>query len=264
MYDLKPYQILSNNNSVLVYQMGKVGSSSISKSLEKIGIQASHIHSLYNNRGYELFNKFLLAKKYYPIHKKVLFYIFYLYHRLILRRRRNLKIITLVRDPVGVNISSFFHNLSYSAYEFEQKKVKNLEEAFFDKFNHDYALDWFDIEFLPVTGLDIYKHEFNKDAGFSIIRENNIECLAIKLEKLNDLEKVIAEFVGNDKFKLLNHNISADKWFNPVYQDFKHNTTFRQDYLNRIYSSKLAKHFYSDKEISKFKKRHLSSGATSE
>ena len=257
MYDLKSYQMLSADDIVPVYQMGKVGSSSVCKSLERVGIDAPHIHSLYTTRGYQLFHKFLLSQKNYPLHKKLICFLFFLWYRIKLRRRKHLKIITLVREPISVNISSFFSNLSTSAYELEQQNVETLEEAFFDKFNHDYVLDWFDIEFLPTTGLDIYKYDFDKEAGYSIIEEGNIECLVIKLEKLNRLEKVIADFVDNDSFKLKSHNISADKWFRPIYQDFKKNVKFSSEYVDRVYSSKLMRHFYSDKEISEFKSKYL-------
>ncbi len=249
--------MLSDEDIILVYQMGKVGSNSIRWSLEQIGIGAPHIHSLYKNRGYELYKNFLLSKMYYPLSKRILCALFYAWQRLKLRRRKHLKVITLVREPISVNVSSFFHNLSYFAYEFEQKNAKTLEEAFFNKFNHDYALDWFDIDFLPTIGLDIYKYGFDKEAGYAVIKEKNVECLVIKLEKLNGLESVIAEFVGNNDFKLQSHNVSADKWFNPVYLEFKKNVSFNPEFIDRIYSSKLMRHFYSDEEINTLKAKYL-------
>ena len=257
MYDLKSYQMLSDKAIVLVYQMGKVGSSSIQYSLEEVGIGAPHIHSLYKNRGCELYKNFLLAKMYYPCYKKLLFYLFYTFQRLKLRRRKHLKIITLVREPISVNLSSFFHNLSYPSYEIEQQNVSGIEEAFFEKFNHDYALDWFDNEFLPTIGLDIFKYNFDKQAGYAVIKEKNVDCLIIKLEKLNRLEKVIANFVDDENFKLINHNFSADKWFQPVYNDFKVNVKFDADYVGKMYSSKFMQHFYSIEEIQKYKDKFL-------
>jgi Putative capsular polysaccharide synthesis protein len=257
MYDLKSYQMLSDKDIILVYQMGKVGSNSIRWSLEKLGIGAPHIHSLYKNRGYELYKNFLLSKMYYPLHKKVLCSLFYAWQRFKLRRRKHLKVITLVREPISVNISSFFHNLSYFSYEIEQKNANSIEEAFVEKFNHDYALNWFDDDFLPTIGLDIYKHNFDKQAGYAVIKEKNVDCLIIKLEKLNGLEKVIADFVGNEEFKLINHNISSEKWFNPIYKEFKANIKFDADYVDKIYSSKFMQHFYSSEEISEFKNKFL-------
>jgi len=259
MYYSKYYRMLSEDNIVLVYQMGKVGSSSITSSLEKIDIKSLHIHSLYKNRGYALFKKFLLAKKYYFLYKRILLSVFYLWQRLKLHKHKNLKIITLVREPISVNISSFFHNLSYFAYEFEQNATSSIAESFFEKFNNDYTLDWFDTEWFPTIGVDVYKYDFNKEAGYSIIKEKNIECLIIKLEKLDELEAVIADFVGNDQFKLLNSNISTEKWYNSVYQDFKNNVKLSPEFIDRMYSSKLVQHFYSSKEIDGFRSKYLKS-----
>ncbi len=259
-YDFKSYRMLSEDNIILVYQMGKVGSNTIRWSLKKAGLKVSHIHSLYLNRGYEFYKNFLLSQVNYPATKKILYSFFYQWQRLKLRRRKKLKIITLVREPVSVNISSFFQNLSYFAYEYEHKAASSLYEAFFDKCNHDYVLDWFDKEFLPTTGLDIYQYDFDKDAGYSIIKEKKVECLVIKLEKLDELEGAIAEFVGVRDFKLVRHNVSAHKWFNPVYREFKRNVMFSLEFIERIYSSRLVQHFYSEDEINEFMDKYLKSG----
>ena len=43
--------------------------------------------------------------------------------------------------------------------------LDRLIEEFPDKFNHDGVLDWFDNEFKPVLGVDIYEHKFPHDIG---------------------------------------------------------------------------------------------------
>ena len=41
--------------------------------------------------------------------------------------------------------------------------------------------------------------------------------------------------------------------FKPMYADFVKNTVFREGYLDRMYTSDIAQHFYSEEEISGFR-----------
>jgi hypothetical protein len=87
---------------------------------------------------------------------------------------RDMRLTSVVRDPVAINLSSFFYNfgprnpglsiLSLSDSEIVDRLVAG--EAFSSP---SYHLDWFDIEVSPQMGIDVYRNEsFPIEKGFEI------------------------------------------------------------------------------------------------
>jgi len=92
---------------IIVYQMGKVGSRSVFESLKESGVKPIfHVHRMIPSNiervknGYRKRNVTPLNERIGPI----------LYNK-ILKSKRKAKIITLIREPLGRNISAFFQNL---------------------------------------------------------------------------------------------------------------------------------------------------------
>lgn len=144
------YQLLKEQDSpVLIYQMGKVGSSALEKSIPK----SIHLHDLMSIDA---------EKQISPVraqlHNPATNYIKRLLKRLImsrmLKRKKQVRIISLVREPIGRNISMFFQSLPFwmaakylnddSAVRSERSQL--LHEAFEEHVNHQYPLEWFDNE----------------------------------------------------------------------------------------------------------------------
>ena len=91
-----------------------------------------------------------------------------------MRGRRTLKIVTLVRDPIGRNVSMYFHDLHYwLAYYFSEvrpdrdgaRRNRPLIDCFRETFDHRYPLDWFDKELKRLSGIDVYEHAFDRTTG---------------------------------------------------------------------------------------------------
>ena len=94
-------------NKIFIYQMGKVGSTSLEESIEN----SVHMHTLYSNsecwvREAQLWG--LLS----PL-QKIKRYVGSKLDRMIIRSNNEVKIITLVRDPVARDVSMFFQRLPY-------------------------------------------------------------------------------------------------------------------------------------------------------
>ena len=244
---------------ILIYQMGKVGSTSLESSL---GSRAHHAHSLF---GFHRFKYFVKDPNLFHDPKIELeVWMKSLLKRAYLRfSRRPLKIISLVREPVSRNVSAYFQELdSRIKILFPAKndrfKTKNyinvVEEDFYNIGAHDTPLKWFDDEIKRAFGIDAFAHEFDRESGYTIIREKNIELMILKLEKLNGLEKKVSEFCG-ERISLKNENESGNKWYHSIYRDFKHNFQPRTEYINSLYDSKFMAHFYTDEEIAGFRKK---------
>jgi hypothetical protein len=175
------------------------------------------------------------------------------------------KIITLVRDPIARNISSFFQLID-DEYEFDYRKkarsmstdelVEELIQFFLERHDHDVPLTWYDVELKPIFAIDVFATEFPKSRGYQIYHGENADVLLIRLEDLDRCAAVaLKEFLGIESFKLMNTNISTDKYYADAYREFIRKVHLPPDYIDRMYTSKFVRHFYSDEEIDLFRAR---------
>ena len=194
----------NNEQPILVYQMGKVGSSTVSETLEKLNINNSiyHVHFLSDKNINDITLRYQnLTKSIVPMH---LVRSKYLVKKFDLKKDK-IKIITLTREPLGRIISDFFQNLYYESPELIYKDDKIDYASALEKvkesilqydIENEYAATWFDKEFKEALGIDVYDFDFGKEKGYQIIKKNNMECLILKMEKLNEVGiKAINEFL---------------------------------------------------------------------
>jgi hypothetical protein len=110
------------------------------------------------------------------------------------------KIITLVREPVGRNVSAFFQNykrFTGSGFHDSYFEAVDLINMFFKNYNHEVPLSWFDIEIKETLDIDVYDYTFPKEKGFLAIQKGNIELLILKMEMSDAIkQKVISEFLN--------------------------------------------------------------------
>jgi hypothetical protein len=124
--------------------------------------------------------------------------------------------------------------------------------------NPDYGhqFNWFDNEIKAVLGIDVYKHPFNREKGYSIIKQDNIEVLVLKLEKLNTLESVIGEFVGVSDFKLVNINEANSKPVKYLYKNVRESIKLPRKIFDFYYKDNpRMNHFYTKEEQAEFLKK---------
>lgn len=234
---------LNYTEPIIIYQMGKVVSKSIHLSLKK----------------------FIDKNKYSLFHTHTLNYLYQdpvvqLLYNHIIRLRKPTKFISLVRDPIARNVSSFFEmkNIFFKGRDINTIATKELINVFFDKFHHKYPLIWFDIELLQVTGVDIFEHQFNKENGTLAITQKEFEILILKTElNNNEKELVIKDFLSLNEFKLNNHNVTEEKKVSRQYLSFIDEIKFSEQFLKKIYSSAYMKYFYTQDEINNFYQKWL-------
>lgn len=229
---------------LLIYQMGKVASTSIENSLKRrsdLKFHIYHIHSFYSPISYEMFKNFNCVKYYHSLWDRFIYYIRNVIILSLFKRNKRIKIISLVREPVSRNVSMFFQDIQIPVFELSKlfdnrldsnSNLKALEKIFYDKLNHNYGVEWLDNELKRAFGIDVYKYDFNKEKGFSLIKQGNIELMIIKMEKINELEKEIGEFLDIKDFRLVNENTSEKKWYSCVYKEFIKNFRPSEDYIN--------------------------------
>jgi hypothetical protein len=248
---------------IIIYQMGKVGSSTIYSSLKSADIPNAiyqvHFLSLNGIKSTEAYLKSL--KEPTPSHLRISRALRY---KLALNREAPARIITLVRDPVARKISSLFQNLRLHRKRYLDE-IGNLKQSvliddlkkYADTFDEtsDYCCSWFDTEFKAFLDIDPFKYDFDKENGFGIIEKNNIKVLILRMEDLNNIfSNAISSFLAmkEHRVQLCSSNIGSQKKYSNVYQDVLLRLKLDRPTCEKIYSSKYVSHFYNEKLKDRF------------
>ena len=266
---------------LLIYQMGKVGSKTIRSSLKasNLDMPIFLVHFLSQDRVREMEIERL---KYLGTSKETLLRHIWRYMYLNDRIAGGMdgerwKIITLTREPISRNLSTFFENLEIESLDNEKRyrvqsdyydfdlslDLDNLDELtamFFNRLHHERPLKFFDDEIKRVFGMDVYSSDFPMDSGYKIYAADSVDVLLIRLEDLNScVHEAIRDFLWITDLDIVNSNVGKDKPNAALYDVFKRSMVFPRSYVDKMYDSKYARHFYSSEEIAAFRSRwHIS------
>lgn len=132
--------------------------------------------------------------------------------------------------------------------------VDEMAELFLSKADHKLPLVWFDKYLKPVFGIDVFDQIFPVPKGYEIYKNNKVELLLIKLE---DLDRCAGEafkgFLGIENFALVKANITSEKADSKAYAKFIKTIRLPDSYIDEMYSSQLAQHFYTQSEIDRLR-----------
>jgi hypothetical protein len=240
--------------SIFVYQMGKVGSSSLEMNIPK----SIHIHNFYDNDPC-----WVNMRLHFPGYKLyVKYHAFYFIRRLFFWSRRKTKIITVVRDPHERNMSMYFQNLhswlvhAYTGFPKGRSDVKAvlgrsegvgvLYQVYDQVFPKRYPLDWFDFEFKKLTGINVYDYSFDKVQGYSRINTKKYEILILRADLIDKNINVVNEFCSLKLSDLKNSNDGSKKWYSTVYKEFKAGYKLSENDSLLYSESKYVKHFFDE------------------
>lgn len=225
---------------VFVYQMGKVGSTSIYNSLRKYYPgEVLHAH------------KFGTASDVGSIHR---------FYSVVRKEPLPVKIICPIRDPLSHNVSALFQNFRhYTGYRFRDYpgSVDDLLATFLQEGYHVHPLIWLDDNLLANFGIDVYTTPFPA-SGHCTYRNGQVEALVIRHD-VPDAKKtaVISEFVGCANFTLHNANISSHKVYAEMYRSMK-KRKLPAPYVEEMLDAKYTRHFYG-REISTLRQQWTAS-----
>lgn len=237
---------------IMVYQMGKVGSRTIVDSLYQYGFESWHIHYLSKK-----FNKWIEKREPITFLEAV--------DQVAGNRMEKIKVISLVRNPIERNVSSFFQNIEnfhpelVRGYRDGSVSIEKIIEVFFHRHgieDHDQPLTWWNRELKGMLNVDIFRSKFPKEKGYCIYQTDKVDLLLIKLEKLNECaEEAFKKFLGIEQFKIKESNKGDNKTYSDIYQDFKNKIKFPSHYVIKYLESRETRYFYTDEEIESMKRR---------
>lgn len=263
----------ANLEPLIIYQMGKVGSSTVVETLANHCPEYAlyQVHVLTRDWVKDVENQYRQASK--DLGKQTIdphvLASRYLLDRMDRERgSRRWKVVSIVRDPVARNVSAFFQAFpiyfSKVAAKHDGKSISSVEvdeliNLFLDQFGEDrhrLPLEWFQIHMEPAFGLDIYSSTFDRNKGYQIYSNEHCELLILRTEDLrNTLRPALRDFLGLDIPALASANISADKDYAETYRAFIEQMLLPADYLDTLYDSAYARYFYTESEIAGFRKR---------
>lgn len=257
-------QLERSEEILIVHQMGKVGSSSVVNALEQhFGKNIFHTHFLNPER---LSNHVLKNQsKGLPIENHVK--IGQMINKKLpdLLSKKKWKVITLVREPIARNISAYFQNLNrvhikncLKHYQNNKIELQEIIEHFFQNYPHDLPLEWLDHEIKAVFGIDVYQSNFDPNQGYHIYRQGTVDLLLMRLEDLNNCwNEAIQDFFddesSNNQVKLNPNNVGETKEYSDLYKQFRKFVNIPEEYIDKMYGSQYAQHFYTAQELEAFK-----------
>ena len=227
---------------IVIYQMSKVGSTSIAMSLrnsKKLAVFQVHAISTSDIEN-SLRSKVQKGKR---VYSRAIWESKYLNKRFSQHDNSvPWHVITLIREPIARNISAYFQNIELWCPEIcdsritERVKLEIVKEAFFDRFNpHDLTLRWLDDRLEPVIGIDVYNKPFPFNKGYEIYEDSDFRLLLIRLEDLSSCyEPAVKAFLGIRDCPLVSANIGEEKRYANLYKKFLISGFLKTHKLNQL------------------------------
>jgi hypothetical protein len=248
---------LDSSPPIVIYQMGKVGSSTVYRSLANVKLSGPiyHVHFL-SQEGIDNAERYFLSLQ-TPQVPEHIERSRQLRKRLDRGKDTQWKIITLVREPAARDISDLFQNVDSYWPELldEEGKVRTNEaleflQGRFLEYDEttNYTCTWFDRELKEVFNIDVYGTPFDHDRGYTIIPGQGAEVLILRLEDLGcSFGRAMSDFLGLDPgLEILSANVGEEKRHSAAYAYMLENITIPRAVCERIYASRYARHFYTE------------------
>ena len=244
---------LAQPRLLLVYQMGKVGSRSVAKSLKSAGLWPLHVHSL-GGQTPAIRADYRKRNAPYPYH---------MYLEGLLRGclslglgRQRIKVVTLVRDPIAREISRAYQLAEWDGGSTDDAAAMaaRLAERLSDPGALDDCYSWFDDEIKERLGVDVLAEDFDRARGYARLAGERADVLVLKLEKLDALWPVIGAFVGREVVpKMVNVRSAAAN--GATYGRVRSTLSWPRDHVARLYDNPWVRHFYTADEVAGFIER---------
>lgn len=255
-----------NQPLILIYQQGRVASTSVYESLKamKLPFPLYHVHTLSISKAEKEIQK---AKN---NNKKA--YRHFFVGKYLGAAKNNIKvtpsfepwkIICIFRDPIDIMLSLFFLNIENNPknkaeqglYKDKAATLEYFQNLFESNDPAGWAIcNWFDDYFFDELGVDVYQYDFDKEKGFQVVKTEKFEILLLRFENLSNAYKNgCAELFNLDSnnFNLMHANIHKNDKYSEMHAYIKTNLQLSEPFCQKVYTTKLMQHFYSPEMIEK-------------
>lgn len=226
---------------IVVYTMGKVASTSVSRALKASNMPCYDIHSIAQKRYLTSLRSHMDNPDLVRIPKHL---IESLHAMNAIREGRKVKLISLIREPVGRNIAAVFENLPKRLAEEEGAVLKRLQT-----YHVEVPDVWFREDFIPTLGLKIFAMKHDKTADHFKFQNGNLEALLLKVHVSDERKsELVSAYLGKE-IEITRENTAQDKWYSALHAKLANDRrVLSQDFLQRCMSLRYYKAFYSREE----------------
>ena len=219
--------ILSNimEDKVLLYQYGKVGSTSIRDAIP---------NSIYTHNKLPSYQPYRLIQTHsHDVAEDVL------------KKHPDILVIVIVRLPVSRNLSDFWENIYKNCPLYRYNTIEQIDDIFNSRDYITYTEDWMTTCFNHL-GIDIDSFRFDVNKRFSYV-ESTPRVLFLRFEDLDYVTKRVLPNIGITVKKKT--NTSKSKSYGAFYSKHKQYHKISDNTCKQIESSTFLRRFYTDNEL---------------
>ena len=239
---------------IVIYQMGKVGSTALQHSLTALGVDVPvyQMHTLNYLDEAEAWARTLPdpAPELVMLRRGR-----YVRHAIDSKLWKNVTMISMVRAPGPQLLSAFFQRIDLHLAALQKQKdgqvtPQDVADYFVKYFKPSFPAEWFDAQLHEPFGIDVYASEFPKAQGYQYYEHDTIRLVVIRLEDLSRcVNQVMREFLGIPDFRLVAANVGAEKQYADLYQRVQKILRLPPERIQEVNSQKYAQHFYTPQEL---------------
>lgn len=235
---------------VIIFQMGKVASSTVEATLETVpGLAVLRTHGLI---------KWAATSEPPPARRDLESWL--VLHQLV-RAGIPSKVVSIVRDPIARNLSAYFQNLDQflgGRDAYARTPMPQLIEGFFTLLHHQRPLEWFDVEFRAALGVDVYQLPFDRERGCQRLATPQFDILLLRAD-LDDATKAreLAGLVGAQELRLIQKNVGEAKAYAAIYEEFLRSIRLPESYVDEMLGHAFTRHFFTGAEIARLRAKWL-------
>ncbi|WP_158587054.1 putative capsular polysaccharide synthesis family protein [Motilimonas pumila] len=256
------HEIKQNKPIILIHQPGRVGSMTIRKTTESLGLPSAIYHTHFinpetNKKQHEFYNEHLgkVNQRHMRIAKVL--------GEAILsgRYQGTLKVIVTVRDPLRRELSNFMLDVEkyyrknfFTDYSNGAISINEVQELFLNSRRELTRDNWFDDDVKTPFNIDIFTQEFDHNKKYNIYRNGNVELLLFRLEDISEvIQTAFKDYFGIEPKQIVSRHLSGSRSMEDLcYREISDKLKFNTDFLDQIYQTDYARFFYSNDERADF------------
>lgn len=168
------------------------------------------------------------------------------------------RIVTAVRDPTARIVSRFFQQTSRFRGFDPSTAVDGLVAELRDICRKEarridaVGWDWFEFDLEPVLGRSVYDTPFDPSTGYATIDTPTVSVLLLRNESLDRAPAALRAHFGR-RIRLTSKNVGSTKDYASLYQGVLDRFRPPEDYVERVYETRQARHFYAAEELDRFR-----------
>lgn len=172
-----------------------------------------------------------------------------------IKKLPHIEIITLTRDPIARAVSFVVQDLtrhcpgartSTGTIDWSKVETVILNKLSAGTSHHD-PTQWFNQEILEPFNVDVFSQEFEPRKGALIMTAPRVSLICVRMEDLGrtETDSSLSQFVESSQLLTFSReNASANKPVADEYREFVKGFRIPHDLCQKIYETRYARHFY--------------------